>query len=107
MGQTDERTVRHYYHVHYLLRFMVDKDIGKSMHDVPTCENALLVQTNQMNCTVVIQSIWVKRHYVRNPGGLRNHYVAFLQNMHGMGQVRDPTKHYDLTFSPSCRDAHM
>ncbi len=27
----------------------------------------------------------VKRHYVRNPGGLRNHYVAFLQNMHGMG----------------------
>ncbi len=22
------------------------------------------------------------RHYVRNPGGLRNHYVAFLQNIH-------------------------
>ncbi len=22
---------------------------------------------------------------MRNPGGLRNHYVAFLQNMHGMG----------------------
>ncbi len=27
----------------------------------------------------------VKRHYARNPGGLRNHYVAFLQNMHAMG----------------------
>ncbi len=27
----------------------------------------------------------VKRHYARNPSGLRNHYVAFLQNMHAMG----------------------
>ncbi len=31
---------------------------------------------------------------MRNPGGLRNHYVAFLQNMHGMGLVTDPTKHF-------------
>ena len=26
----------------------------------------------------------LKRHYVRNPGGLRNHYVAFLQNIHAI-----------------------
>ncbi len=38
-----------YYHVHYPPSFMVDKDIGKSMNDVPTCGNALLVQANQMD----------------------------------------------------------
>ncbi len=32
----------------------------------------------------------LKRHNVRNPGELRNHYVAFLQNIHGMGEVTDP-----------------
>ena len=26
-----------------------------------------------------------KRHYVRNLGGLRNHDLTSLQNMHGMG----------------------
>ncbi len=33
---------------------------------------------------------------MRNPDGLRNHYVAFLQNMHVMGEVTNPTKQFIL-----------
>ncbi len=35
---------------------------------------------------ILASFLWgnLNRHYARNPGGLRNHYVAFLQNMHAM-----------------------
>ncbi len=37
----------------------------------------------------------LKRHYARNPGGLRNHYVAFLWNIHGMIDPTNPSAcHY-------------
>ncbi len=36
-----------------------------------------------------------KRHYARKPG----HYVAFLQNIHGMGLATDPTKSFNCLIS--------